>query len=167
MIRSRETGRSVPLPDIAAWTVGDEVGMEVAIQMLEKLLSKGRNSRNYLHFNMVRQLQATALDIYSATADYRYSHYYLKSHLGIFLHMYEGGMQSSLMERFSKGAKKKLPEDSDQDRIISSTVRPSSSNGSNNRQLQQFVVINIYFLNFMSITYQRTLVCVVHFPSTI
>ena len=61
--RAREAGRSVPLPEITAWKVGDEVGMGVAIKMLDKSLSNGRNDRNYLKFNMVRQLQAAALDI--------------------------------------------------------------------------------------------------------
>ena len=34
--RSREAGRSVPLPDITTWSVSDEVGMGVEIHMLEK-----------------------------------------------------------------------------------------------------------------------------------
>ena len=37
---------SVPLPDITAWPVGDEFGMAVAIQMLDKSLSNGRNGWN-------------------------------------------------------------------------------------------------------------------------
>ena len=34
--RAREAGRSVPLITIKDWTVGDEVGMGVAIQTLNK-----------------------------------------------------------------------------------------------------------------------------------
>ena len=56
--RSREAGRSFPLPFIIYWLVGDEVGMGVAIHMLEKLLASRRNGRNYLQFNIVRQLRA-------------------------------------------------------------------------------------------------------------
>ena len=52
--RSREASIPVPLPAITAWPVGDEVGMWVAIQMLEKSLENGRNGRNYLQFNTVR-----------------------------------------------------------------------------------------------------------------
>ena len=33
--RVREAGRSVPLPAIKAWPVGNEVGMGVVIQMLD------------------------------------------------------------------------------------------------------------------------------------
>ena len=62
--RSKEAGRAVPWLEITAWTVGDEVGMGVAIKILDKSLSNGRNNRNYLQFNMVRQLRAAALGIY-------------------------------------------------------------------------------------------------------
>ena len=46
MIISREAYRADPLPAITAWPVGDEVGMGVAIQMLDKSLSNRRNGRN-------------------------------------------------------------------------------------------------------------------------
>ena len=42
----REAGRSVTLPSITAWPVGDAVGMGVEIQMLEKSLENGRNGSN-------------------------------------------------------------------------------------------------------------------------
>ena len=42
--RARERGWLVPLTEINAWTVGDNVSMGVAIQMLEKSLCKGRNT---------------------------------------------------------------------------------------------------------------------------
>ena len=62
--RAREPGRELPLPAITAWTVGDKVGIGVAIHMLEESSSNGRNGRNYLQFNMVSQLRAAVLDIY-------------------------------------------------------------------------------------------------------
>ena len=92
VIRARETDRAVPLPAITAWPMGDEVGMGVEIKMLEKSLSNGRNGRNYLQFDIVRQLQAATLDIYSVTAAAHSSRYYLKYHRGSVLHMYEGAM---------------------------------------------------------------------------
>ena len=36
VVRSREAGKSVPLPTITACPVGDEVGMGLAIEVLEK-----------------------------------------------------------------------------------------------------------------------------------
>ena len=77
--------------------------------MLEKSLSNGRNGRNYLQFNTFRKLRATALGIYSDTADAHSCPYSLKSHCGSVLQMYEGVIQSSLIERFSKGMKKMMP----------------------------------------------------------
>ena len=91
---SMEAGREVPLHSITAWPVGYEVGMGVEIQMLEKSLSNGRNTRNYLQLNTVRQLRAAAPDIYSATSDAHSSCYSLKyNHISV-LHMYEGAMHS-------------------------------------------------------------------------
>ena len=97
MSRSMEAGIVFPLPSITAWTVGDEVEMGVAIKMLEKSLSNGRNGRNYLRFNTASQLLAVASDIYSSRADSRSSRYSLKYHSGSVLHMYEGAVNYSLM----------------------------------------------------------------------
>ena len=109
MIRSTEEGRAVPLPFITSWLVGDEMVMGVIIHMLDKSLSNGRISWNYLQFNTVRQLQAAASDIYSVTADAHSSCNSLKYHCGIVIHIYEGAIQSLLMERFSNGVKKRMP----------------------------------------------------------
>ena len=62
-MRAREGRRLVPLPEIYPWPVGDRVGMGVAIQILDKSLCKGRNGRNYLQFNTVRQLQTGVSDV--------------------------------------------------------------------------------------------------------
>ena len=40
--RERERGRLVPFSEINPWPIRDEVGMGVAIQMLEKDLYKGK-----------------------------------------------------------------------------------------------------------------------------
>ena len=77
--------------------------------MLEKSLSNRRNVRNYLWFNTVRQLRVAALEIYSATDADHSSHYSIKSHNGSVLNLYEGAMQYSIMERFAKGMKKRMP----------------------------------------------------------
>ena len=94
IIRSREAGKAVPLPAITYWPMGDEVRMGVVIQVLEKSLSNGRNTRNYLQLNTVRQLRAAAPDIYSATSDAHSSCYSLKYNHRSVLHMYEGAMHS-------------------------------------------------------------------------
>ena len=98
--------------------MGDEVGMGVVIYTLEKYLSNGSNGRNYLQFNMVRQLRVAASEIYAATDAANSSTYFLKSHHGIVLHMYEGVMQSFIMERFPKGNKKIMPEYLDQNKPL-------------------------------------------------
>ena len=38
---ARKAGRAFPLPAVTDWLVGDEVGMGVAIYMLEKSLANG------------------------------------------------------------------------------------------------------------------------------
>ena len=92
--RYRKAGRAVPLLAITAWPVGYEVGMGMEIQMLEKLLSNGKNGRNYLQANTVGQLQVAASNVYSATVAAHFICYSLKSHWGIVLHVYEETMQS-------------------------------------------------------------------------
>ena len=82
--------------------------MVVVIQMLEKSFSNRMDDRNYLQLKIVRQLRTAASDIYSATDDDISSHYSFKYHRGIFLYMYEGVMQSLLMERFSMVMKKRI-----------------------------------------------------------
>ena len=63
-----------------------------------------------------------ALYIYSATDATHSSRYSLKSNRISILHMYEGAIQSSLMERFYKGVKKRIPEDSDRNKPLNSLV---------------------------------------------
>ena len=82
---------------------------------------------------MVRQLQAVASDMYSAIADARFGRYSFKSNRGSILHMYEGVMQSSLMERFSKGIKKRMPEDSYRNKLLNSLVINSILNDIENK----------------------------------
>ena len=113
---------TVPFPAIAACTVVDELGMGVVIYMVDKSFSNGRNIRNHIQFNMVRQFQAAALGKYSVTAAAHSSRYSSNYHRGSVLHMYDGLMQPSLMDRFTKGMKKRIPEYSDLKKPLKSLV---------------------------------------------
>ena len=117
-----ESGRKVSLPPIEPWPVSDLLGMEIAIQMLEQSLLPGRHGRPYQQFNSVRKLRAAISDIYSASAASHSARYSLKSHGGNVLHMYEGPMQSSFMERFVRGMKLRMPVDSDRDKPVNSKI---------------------------------------------
>ena len=79
--------------------------MEVALQMLEKTLQKGRHSHNYQQFDSVRPLRDAMSDLYSAYFAGHEARYSLKFHRGSVLHMYEGPMQSAFMEQFVRGLK--------------------------------------------------------------
>ena len=114
-----ESGRKVNLPPFDPWPVGDQVGMEVALQMLEKTLKKGRHGRDYQQFDSVRPLRAAMSDLYSASFSGHEARYSLKSHRGNVLHMYEGPMQSAFMERFVRGLKIRMPAASDRDKPLS------------------------------------------------
>ena len=92
MRRSKEADISVPLPYIIDWPLVDEMGMGVAIKILEKSLANGGNGRNYLQFNTVRKLRSVDSDIYSATYYAHSSRYPLKSHRKSVFHLYEGAM---------------------------------------------------------------------------
>ena len=92
MRRSKEADISVPLPYIIDWPLVDEMGMGVAIKILEKSLANGGNGRNYLQFNTVRKLRSVDSDIYSATYYAHSSRYPLKSHRKSVFHLYECAM---------------------------------------------------------------------------
>ena len=96
--------------------------MGVSIQIMDKSLCKGRNRRNYLHFNTVCQLQAAVSDVYSMISKTHESGYSLKSHQGSVIHMYEGDMQSALVEKKFKGMKRRMPEDSYFNKPVNSLV---------------------------------------------
>ena len=83
----------LPLPTTTAWPEGDEVGMGVEINMLDKSFSNRRNVRNYLQLNTARNLRAAVLEIYPSTSDAHSSRYPLKSHCQILLRRYEGAVQ--------------------------------------------------------------------------
>ena len=97
--------------------MGDEVVMEMEIQMLDQSLG-----RKYFQFNTVGQLRAAALSVYSATAADNSSNYSLKSNRGIVFHMYEEEMQSYIMERFYKEMKNRIPDYSYQNKPLNSLV---------------------------------------------
>ena len=94
--------------------------MEVALQMFEKILQKGRHSRNYQQFDFVCPLQAAVSDLYSASFAGHEARYSLKSHRGNVLHMYEGPKQSAFMEWFVRGLKIWMRAASDHDKPLNS-----------------------------------------------
>ena len=107
--RAKEADRPVPLEPFEPWRVEDKQGMGIAIMMLEKSLSKGRNT-DYLQFDTTRQLRGAASNVYSATSQAASLRYAMKSARGEVTHLYEGAMQTLFMERFVKGMKIRMPE---------------------------------------------------------
>ena len=91
------------------WKVEDGMGMGFAIQMLEKSLKKGKNA-DYTQFDLVRQLRASTSNLYSATSTHCESPLSLKAASGAVLHMYNGPMQSMLMEWFALGMQVHMPQ---------------------------------------------------------
>ena len=96
--------------------------MGVTIQIMEKYLFKGINGREYLQFNTFHQLRAAVSDVYSTTPTAHGIIYSLKSNWGSLLHIYEGSIHSSFMEIFSKGMKRRMPEDLDRNKPVNSLV---------------------------------------------
>ncbi len=114
--RSKETQHLVPLKPFQPWDVIDYQDMGLAMLILEKALQPGRKNRPYQQFATVRQLRAAASNVYSATAQSSKLRYTLKSIAGDTAHMYEGETQTILMERFMKGMRVRMPQDSDRNK---------------------------------------------------
>ena len=89
--------------------VEDGMRMGIAIQMLEKSLEKGKNA-DYTQFDLVRQLRAVTSNLYSATTTHCKSPLSLKAASEAILHMYNGPMQSILMEWFALGMQACMPQ---------------------------------------------------------
>ena len=110
IVRRADTAeRPVPLEPFEPWGVEDRQGMGIAIMMLEKSLSKGRNA-DYIQFDTTRQLRSATSNVYAATSQAAGLRYAMKSARGEVTHLYEGAMQTMLMERFVKGMKIRMPE---------------------------------------------------------
>ena len=114
--RSKETQRLVPLEPFQPWDLNDYQDMGLAMLILEKALQPGRKNRPYQQFATVRQLRAAASNVYSASAQSSKLRYTLKSVAGDTAHMYEGETQTLLMERFMKGMRIRMPQDSDRNK---------------------------------------------------
>ena len=108
--RAKTAGRMVPLEPFEPWGVEDRQGVGIAIMMLEKSLEKGRNSAKFIQFGTTRQLRGAASNVYAATSQASGLRYAMKSSKGEVTHLYEGAMQTMLMERFVKGMKIRMPE---------------------------------------------------------
>jgi hypothetical protein len=110
IVRRADTAeRPVPLEPFEPWGVEDRQGMGIAIMMLEKSLTKGRNA-DYIQFDTTRQLRSATSNVYAATSQAAGLRYAMKSARGEVTHLYEGAMQTMLMERFVKGMKIRMPE---------------------------------------------------------
>ena len=59
--------RTIPLPEISAWKVEDQMGMGIAMMTLVKSMEKGRIT-NYTQFDACRHLGGTVSNMYGATA---------------------------------------------------------------------------------------------------
>ena len=83
--------RPVPLEPFEPWKVEDQQGMGIAIMMLEKSLSKGRNT-DHLQFDTTLQLHGAASNVYAATSQAAGLWYAMKSARGEVTHLYKRAM---------------------------------------------------------------------------
>ena len=85
--------------------------MGLAITMLEKSLDKGRLT-SYTQFDSCRPLRGAASSVYMASAQANEGRGTSKSLAGNIFHSQDDPMQSTLMERFAKGMKARMPVES-------------------------------------------------------
>ena len=104
--------RSIPLPEISAWKVEDQMGMGIAMMTLVKSMEKGRIT-NYTQFDACRHLRGTVSNMYGATASANEQRQVFKSRDGRVFHSHQDPMQSNFMERFMKGMRARMPEESE------------------------------------------------------
>ena len=104
-------GRYTPLSDFEAWKAEDNMGMGIAISILEISLEKGRLA-SYTQFDTCRQLRGAASNVYMATSSANEGRSTCKSTGGNVFHTHDDPMQTMIMERFVKGMKTRMPVES-------------------------------------------------------
>ena len=104
--------RSVPLPEITACKVEDQMGMGMAIMTLAKSMEKGRIA-NYTQFDACRHIRGTVSNVYGATAAANEERLTFKLRDGRVFHVNKDPMQSNFMERFVKGMRSRMSEESE------------------------------------------------------
>ena len=62
---TRAARRRAPLEDIITWKVGEDVGMGIVMEILEKSIDPGGNSDINMRFNTCRNLCPVAINIYA------------------------------------------------------------------------------------------------------
>jgi hypothetical protein len=110
LVETEKRGRSPPFALMQPWANTDNQGMGIALLMLTKSLLKGRNA-HYTQFDTCRQDRSIASNIYTATAILSEEQNVLKTKRGEAWHLHSDPMQSMLMERFTKGMSRRMPED--------------------------------------------------------
>ena len=86
--------RSIPLPEITAWKVEDQMGMGIAMMTLAKSMEKGRIA-SYTQFDACRYIIGTVSNMYGATASGNDERLTFKSKDGRVFHTSKDPMQSN------------------------------------------------------------------------
>ena len=107
---TEKRGRLPPFTLMQPWSNEDNQGMGIALLMLTKSLAKGRNA-HYTQFDTCRQDRSIASNIYTATSILSEEQNVLKTKRGEAWHLHSDPMQSMLMERFTKGMSRRMPEE--------------------------------------------------------
>ena len=113
--------RSIPLPEITAWKVEDQMGMGIAMMTLAKSMEKGRIA-SYTQFDACRYIIGTVSNMYGATASGNDERLTFKSKDGRVFHTSKDPMQSNFMERFVKGMRSRMPEESERNLPLGGVV---------------------------------------------
>ena len=113
--------RAVPLPEITAWKVEDQMGMGIAMMTLAKSMEKGRIA-SYTQFDACRHIRGTVSNMYGATAVGNDERFSFKSKDGRVFHINKDPMQSNFMERFVKGMRSRMPEESERNLPLGGSV---------------------------------------------
>ena len=84
------------------WKVGEDVGVGISIEMLEKSIDPERNSNAYMQFDTCRNLRSVAANVYIDTSQASYPSYSTKIPKGVY-HLKEGNIQTMFLESMLKG----------------------------------------------------------------
>ena len=107
---------------VGPWPIEDNVGFQIAIEMIKMSQGKGRNSTKYIQYDSIRKIRSAYANLYESGPDRCRDNRKLKSDRGQMLHFVSGETDSKLFSMFMKGCEKRMGRFVKQDCGISNDI---------------------------------------------
>ena len=105
---SEEIGMKPINLQVGPWPIADNVGFQVAIEMIKHSQGKGRNSSKYIQFDSIRKIRSAYSNVFESGPSRCIDNRKLRSDKGQMMHFVSGDTDSKLFGMFVKGCEKRM-----------------------------------------------------------